>query len=255
MLATVPDGARVPPFLAERRVEGLILKGPNQGLLPPESGNALLRQIRNLPHVWLMGRLPNAHGDHCNYDTDAAGRLAASHLAAKGHRRVAFFNPKPGQIQFEKVKAAFLSSCPEMGLEGSLFEVPPPSQRAWPLPAITSQSNVDLLLDQWISLPETRRPTALLVASDRTATQLYTALERRQLKPGRDISLISCNNEKSLVSNLDPGLTTIDVHAEDIGRRAIDQLVWRIQHPADTHPVQILIEPTLVQRDSVAQLS
>jgi LacI family transcriptional regulator len=255
MLANVPDGERVPPFIAERRVEGLILKGPNQGLLPRDPENELLRHVNGVPHVWLMGRLPNARGDHCNFDTYAAGRLAADHLAQRGHRRVAFFNPKPGQVQFEKVKLAFLAACQEAGLQASALEVEPPKQLAWPLPAITQQANVDRLVAEWLALPARTRPTALFVPSDRTATQLYTTLERRQLRPGKDVSVLSCNNERSLVANLEPGLTTIDVHAEAIGRRAVDQLVWRIQHPEDVHPVQILIEPTLAERDSVAQLS
>lgn len=254
MLANIPNGDRVPPFLAERRVEGLILKGPNQGDLPREGENELLRHIYGLPHIWLMGRLPGARGDHCNFDTNAAGRLAARHLAEKGHRRVAFLNPKPGQNQFENVKAAFVVSCERLGLHASLLEVAPPSQLTWPLPATTHQSNVDQLIADWQSSPAKSRPTALFVPSDRTATQVYTALERRKLKPGTDVSIISCNNEKSLVANLEPGLTTIDVHAEVIGRRAVDQLLWRIQNLHDLHPLQILVEPTLVERTSVAKL-
>lgn len=254
MLANVPNGDRLPPFLAERRVEGLILKGPNQGLLPSEQESEFLRQIRSLPHVWLMGRLPNATGDHCNFDTGVAGRLSAQHFAECGHRHVAFLNPKPGQVQFEKLKMAFCDAAAGLGLKASLLEVEPPKHLRWPLPAITQQSNVDRLVDEWLQQPARTRPTGFLVPSDRTATQVYATLERRRLRPGRDVSLISCNNEKSLVSNLEPGLTTIDVHAEAIGRRAITQLLWRIQHPEDLHAVQILVEPSLVVRESVARL-
>lgn len=254
LLANVPDGARVPPFLQEDGVLGLILKGPNQGLLPSDEESPLLRAIYRLPHVWVMGRLPNARGDHVNFDTVIAGRLAAEHLHEKGHRRVAFFNPKPGQTQFERVKSAFLDAAARLGHEAALLEVPARAELAWPLPAITAQENVNVLLDQWAKAPKRTRPTALFVPSDRTAVQLYTALERRGLRVGADVSVVSCNNERSLVGSLHPGLTSIDVHADVIGRRAVDQLLWRIAHPDEPQAMQLLVEPTLVARDSVAEL-
>lgn len=254
MLGNVPRGDRLPPFLAEKRVEGLILKGPNQGLLPPESECELLANIYRLPHVWLMGRLPNARGDHCNFDTDAAGRLVVEHFRAKGHRRIAFLNPKPGQTQFEKLKTGFFSAAAHTGCEASLLESERQEHLAWPLPAITMQENVNLLVERWAKMPLRSRPTGVFVPSDRTAVQLYSALERRDLRTGRDISVISCNNEQSLLMDLHPALTTIDVHAEYVGRRTVDQLLWRMRHREAPLSMQVLIEPTLVERDSVVSL-
>jgi LacI family transcriptional regulator len=254
MLANIASGDRLPPFLEEGNIQGLILKGPNQGLLPDASAHPLLRQLYRFPRVWLMGRLANARGDHCNFDTEIAGRLVAEHLAAKGHRRVAFMNPKPGQTQFERLKAGFEHACLRSGLASTLLEVDPPQKLTWPLPAITRQDNVDLLVDRWAALPMRTRPTALFVPSDRTATQLYTALGRRNLRPGRDVSVVSCNNERSLLASLHPAPATVDIHAELIGRRAVDQLLWRVANPGDLVDTQVLIEPSLVEGESVASL-
>ncbi len=254
MLANVPGGDRVPPFLAERRIEGLILKGPNQGLLPAESECELLANIYRWPHVWLMGRLPNAQGDHCNFDTDAAARLVVQHFRAKGHRRLAFMNPKPGQTQFEKLKTGFFAAAAQAECEPLLLESERHEQLMWPLPATTVQEKVNELVDRLCRLPVKSRPTGVFVPSDRTAVQLYSALERRDLRAGRDISVISCNNEQSLLMDLNPVPTSIDVHAEFIGQRTVDQLLWRMQHRDTALSVQILIEPTLVERDSVVSL-
>lgn len=254
MLANIAEGDRSPPFLRDNLVEGLILKGPNQGLLPAPDDNRLLAELMKIPRVWLMGRLPNAVGDHCNFDTECAGRLVAEHLQAKGHRRVAFMNPKPGQSQFERVKAAFTYFGQRLGLDVQLLESESRFKQQWPLPAITNQTNVDELTQRWSQLPASTRPTALFVPSDRTATQLYTALAQRGLKVGRDVSVVSCNNERSLLAHLVPALTSIDVHAEQIGRRAVDQLLWRIAHASEPTQHQILVEPTLIERESVASL-
>ena len=254
MISNVPGGDRVPPFLAENRVEGVIIKGPNQGNLPSAEESELLRHVYGFPHVWLMGRLPNAVGDHCNFDTDATGRLVAAHLVEKGHRRAAFLNPKPGQSQFEKIKNSFLVAAERYELRVELLETARPEIITWPLPATTSQDHVEALLDRWAEMPEAVRPTAIFVPSDRTGVQLYSALERRGLQAGRDVSVISCNNEKPLLMDLRPGLTTIDVHPEVVGQRAVDQLLWRIKHPHENLSFRILVHPTLVERDSVADL-
>jgi DNA-binding LacI/PurR family transcriptional regulator len=189
-----------------------------------------------------------------NFDTEVAARLVVDHLVSKGHRRIAFVNPKPGQSQFEKLKTAFLAHAPRRSAVPSLLESDPAEKLIWPLPATTLQDKVNVLVERWARQPAATRPTALFVPSDRTVVQLYSALDRRQLRVGVDVSVVSCNNEQSLLMDLHPAPTTIDVHAESIGRRAVDQLRWRISHPDDPLPTQVLLEPTLVERDSVATL-
>jgi DNA-binding LacI/PurR family transcriptional regulator len=253
MFANVPDGDRVPAFLRHGRVDGLILKGPNQGRLPVAHESELLRHIYQFPRVWLMGRLPNAQGDHCNFDFETAARLVAEHVAGQGHRHVAFFNPKPGQVQFERLKMAFFGVAPQHRLRATLLETEPPARLSWPLPAITLETHVEELVERWANLATQDRPTTLFTPSDRTAVQLYASLARRGLKVGQDVSVVSCNNERSLATSLHPALTTIDVHPDQIGRRAIDLLLWRIAHTDDPHPLQIFVDPTLVVRESVAR--
>jgi LacI family transcriptional regulator len=254
MFANIPNGDRVPPFLSGDHVNGLILKGPNQGQLPDPAESELLRSIYRFPHVWLMGLPANAKGDHCNFSTLLAGQQVARHLKQKGHRRVAFFNPKPGQVQFEQLKDAFFIASTQQGLEYRLLETPPPAQRIWPLPAITQMDNVVSLVDAWQALPAARRPTALFVPSDRTAVQLYSILHQKGLKVAEDVSIVSCNNEKSLIMNLHPALTSVDVQADLIGHLAVDQLMWRTEHAGIEQDIQVLVTPTLVVRESVAQL-
>jgi LacI family transcriptional regulator len=255
MLANIPKADRVPPFLLENNVTGLILKGPNQGELPPLEESELLQHVYRFPHIWLMGRLGNAKGDHANFDTETAGKIAAEHFHSKGHHRVAFLNPKPGQTQFEKLRNGFFAAASRLGQAITFLEATPRESYEWPLPAITSADTVSVLVDRWAAMDDATRPTAIFVPADRTAVQLYTALQSKGLLIGRDVSVISCNNERPHLMNLHPLVTTIDVHAEGVGRRAVDQLLWRIQHPGDSSSIQILVEPTLVEGDSVADLT
>lgn len=255
MLANIPRGDLVPAFVRDRGVAGLILKGPNQGLLPSAAESALIQAIEQCPHVWLMGRLPNAHGDHCNFDAFAAGQLVAAYLHEQNHRRVAFLNPKPGHTQFEKLQRGFVDTAARLDLEVTVLGVAPPEELVWPLPATTHEENVRSLVDKWQRLSAASRPTALFTPSDRTAVQLYGALRERGVRIPQDVSVISCNNETSLVSGLNPQLTTVDVHAETVGRRAVEQLFWRIAHPDEPLTTQLLVEPRLVVRNSVKRLA
>lgn len=251
MLANIPRGDQVPAFVRDRGVRGLILKGPNQGPLPEASQSELVAALAAIPHVWLMGRPSNATGDHANFDADFAGQLAAAHFGERGHRRVAILNPKPGQHQFEKLQRGFLDFARQAGLEATVLGLEPPRAVAWPLPAITSEENVRLLAEKWYRTPASRRPSGLFCVSDRTAVQLYGALMERGVRVPRDVSVISCNNETSLISGLNPGLTSIEVNAEAVGRRAVEQLFRRVAEPGDPLNTTVLVEPRLVVRDSV----
>ena len=251
MFANIPEGDRVPAFLTENRVAGVIVKGPNVGGLPSPEHNELLRHIYALPHVWLMGQPSNARGDHCNFDQQAAGRLAAEHLHAKRHEHVAFLNPKPGHAQFENVKKAFCARARELGQQVDVFEPEQPPPLTWPLPAISSPAVVEQLVQRWAAQRRTGRATAFAVGADTTAVQMYSAFGKLGLQVGRDISLVSCNDERALVMGLTPPLTTIDVHADAIGRVAVARLLWRVTHPDQTASARILVEPALVERASV----
>lgn len=255
LFASIPRGDRVPAFLRDGQVDGVIVKGPNMGLLPPPEENELVRSLYRLPHVWLLGRLPNARGDHCNFDQEIAGRLAAEHLRDQGHRHVAFLNPKPGHAQFEAVKRAFCAATESWGNRADVLEPPSPANLDWPLPAVSAEEKVEALARKWAAARPSARATALAVGADTTAVQLYSVLARMGLRAGVDVGIISCNDERSLISGLTPALTTVDVRADAVGRNAVARLLWRIRHEPDAPAARLLIEPSLSARASVPRRS
>jgi DNA-binding LacI/PurR family transcriptional regulator len=72
------------------------------------------------------------------------------------------------------------------------------------------------------------------------------------VKPGEDVAVVSCNNERSLVAGLWPALTTIDAHLSRVGRLAVEQLTRRITGEFDGAAVDITVTPTLVPEASLA---
>ncbi|MBL9215928.1 MAG: LacI family DNA-binding transcriptional regulator [Opitutaceae bacterium] len=254
LLANVPSADRVPAFLAKNQVDGLIIKSPLLGDLRACASPALVEAINRLPHVWLLGKPDSGEGDMCGFDFDVGARTAAEYLHARGHRRIGYLHPRPGQTRSESLKRAITLHMQRMGMSVRYFEKLITPEVRWPLPAITNPIDILPLLERWENLPAADRPTAIVVSADSIAVQVYQALHRKNLVIGRDVSLLSFNHERPLVMGLNPALTTIDVRAEAIGRRAVEQLLWRIRNKADAVPTKILVEPQLVEGNSVAVL-
>lgn len=255
MLANVPDAERIPAFLSKGLVDGLVIKTPLLGDWRKCASKDFIEAVERFPHVWLIGQPDSAKGDVVASDNEEGARIAADYLFARNHRRIAYLHPRPGQTRSENLKHAFLMQAQKLGMELQFLEGKRASVVRWPLPAITQPTDLVPLIDRWEAQPQAERPTAIVVGADSIAVQLYKALQQRGLEVGKDISVLSFNHEKPSVMGLDPSLTTIDIRAEAIGQRAMDQLRWRMDHPEDSLPTKVLITPRLIEGTSVANLS
>ncbi|MFM8337851.1 MAG: substrate-binding domain-containing protein [Opitutaceae bacterium] len=175
-------------------------------------------------------------------------------MRTKGHRRVAFLNPKKGKSSLEHMKKEFRFACEVRGLEFRALESASDRVATWPEPALMSADELGPLVDQWRAIPAAERPTAVFVPADNIAIHLYAALERVGLRIPDDISIIACNYERSLISSFKPALTTMNVSASQIGAKSVAQLLGRLDHSGDLPEQTLLLEPTLVPGQSVGQL-
>jgi DNA-binding LacI/PurR family transcriptional regulator len=107
----------------------------------------------------------------------------------------------------------------------------------------------DAVVDQLISA-EGGMPTGLFIPRDVITIGVYRSLRARGLKPGRDIDIISCDNTPALDA-LEVRPATIDIRPEEIGRRAVEQLLWRIGNRDAPMNVTALVEPQIIQGDPV----
>jgi LacI family transcriptional regulator len=247
LLADVPLADRVPPALEQERVSGVILKGALQGRWIDSILPELDRRLRNLPTVWFLGRPHNAWGDVVQSNDMRVGQIAAEYLLSQGHKHLAFINPKPDQMTFLQRQASFVFHAELAGATVQKFIGPVNGWRL-PLETVKEVEPVQGLVDALVRCRP--RPTALFVPGDSVAAMVYRALYNHGLVVGRDFSIISCNNEAALLAGLSPQLTTIDIHADAIGQRAVDQLAWRISH-RDQPAMDLALEPTLLSSESV----
>lgn len=97
------------------------------------------------------------------------------------------------------------------------------------------------------------RPTAVFVANDSLAIGCYKAINEKGLLIPKDISIIGYN-DISAAKYLVPPLTTIRLHMEFMGERAVDILAERILTEREI-PVQTWIPSQLIIRESVRVLN
>jgi LacI family transcriptional regulator len=230
-----PD--ELPRRIFEQRVGGLLLHGEQ----PSKSVEA---ELRGLPTVWLMAnRFPPRWGDQVMPDNSSIGRLAAEYLHQHGCNRVCYLSASPPSWGLQVRELAFCQYMADLGGSARILRAALESPADfWQLDG----SAANALAEQFIQLHP--RPQGLFVAEDRHVPTIYSALAAAGISigAGGDLWLVSCNNELPYLDRLNPTPATLDIRAESIGRRGVEQLLWRLQHLVVNERIRKMVEPSLV---------
>ena len=211
-----------------RNVEGLIISDVHNTAQPGFIEELAERQV---PFVLVVRR----RGAHCavTADDEMGGRLAAAHLFAQGHVRVAVIAGEAHSNSFSERTAGFVGYYRERGIE-----IDP--QRIIPghFDAQTGFNSGEFLLTH------PQPPTAIFAVNDFLAIGLFGALRKCGLVPGRDIAVVGYN-DTPLAAHLQ--LTSINTSMHAQGVQAVETLLRRIAG----EPVQSTRIPTMLTvRDS-----
>jgi len=234
--AHVLDRAAIADQLRGERVDGLLLHGQ----MPDKEACA---EMSRYPTVWLMGnRSRPSWGDQVMPDAYAIGELAAKELVHRGHRRLAFLNLEADFWPLALYEHAFTHAARHLGAEVAsvTYERPKVSDYWQP----HGPEAVDEIVSRLLALDPA--PTAVFVADDIQVAHVQPALQRRGATIGkRGLDVVSCNNEQPYLASLSPRPTSIDIRLAAIGRRAVEQFLWRLEHPNVPERFVISIEPRM----------
>lgn len=247
-LVDAPDPASDQAWIRQVHCDAWLAKGAMQGNLVEATHPLLLERLETAPCVWFHGKPEGAPGFGVGVDDWEVGVLAADHLHRLGHYDVAFLSPKNDHALLKRRQHGFAARCEELGLRCKVLSR---NLQAWsfPLERPRSLAAVGSLLDRALSAK--RKPTAIFVPADSIAVLLYRAIAERGLSIPRDLSLISANREEGLIAGLFPSLTTVDIHAAQVGREAVNLLERSIQMGRDLPPHEVQVAPSLFAADSV----
>lgn len=164
-------------------------------------------------------------------DDPLAGRLAAQCLIEAGHRRIGWIGGGQDTSTARGRFGGFRAALEEAGL-------PPPLVRHGPTSrAFGRSAALDLLQGS-------DAPTGIVCFSDLLAFGVLSAIRERGLEPGRDVSLVGCDDMDEAAFTW-PGLTTVSVDKSEIGRAAARCLLGEA-------PAQVsVLPPRLIRRGTV----
>jgi DNA-binding LacI/PurR family transcriptional regulator len=219
-------------LLGQYDVDGFVLTDTDERGDPRQAWLA----ERGVPFV-AFGRMWSKRqiGDWVDVDGALGTDAAVEHLIALGHRKIAFLGWQRGSGVGDDRAEGWRRAMRRHGL-------PTRGRRAQSIAddVDAARTAVEPLLDAGA--------TAVVAASDTLALGCYHAVRERGAAPGRDVAVTGFD-DSSMAAVLSPGLTTLAQPLEAIGRECVRLLLARISHP-DAPPERILLEPSLIVRDS-----
>ena len=238
------DGSKMlPPSISKNHLDGLILA-------TGELTRQMEAKLSIYPNIWIVSR-HTSRSDYVIGGHDTCGRMAAKYLLDRGHSKLAFLTPWPVSPSQHARGDGFGFAAYQNEAKVEMI-VPSPGE-----PQIVTDSDISdinhvekcigLLVDRYLALSP--RPTGLFVPLDFFTAMVYRQLDKRGIKPGRDLTIISANGELCYLMGLNPRPATIDIGGETIGRRAVEQLLLRIRNPKEARGFRMIVEPVIIEGD------
>ena len=187
--------------------------------------------------VVCVDRKTAAEVDTVISDNVKGARLATEHLLALGHRRIGFVGGLP-EISTTQERLA--------GYRGALAAAGLPVCRELIVEGDSRQESGRLRTGRLLALPTP--PTALLGGNNLMTLGALQAIREQTLRIPDDVAIVGYD-DMPWSSAFTPPLTAVDQPGYEMGRRAAEILLRRIEAP-DTPPRTVVLHPRLVVRGS-----
>jgi LacI family transcriptional regulator len=196
----------------------------------------------NIPVVFFDRACDEIETDRVIVDDFEGAFNAVDYLIKTGCRRIAHFaGPQHLQIAYLR-KRGYISALEKNGLkvEDDLI-----------IPCDTYE---DALQTTRTLMGKIRPPDAIFTVNDMTAVGTLNSLKSMGFKVPKEVSIVGFTD--GLVSSItDPLLTTVSQHGFEIGKKATEILINRINNENDScKPVTEVVKTDLVVRDSTRKL-
>jgi len=220
-------------LVLERRIDGIVMA--------PAGGNeTLLAELADsgLPLVFGDRRLKGVSADTVVANNFEAAANLARHLISLGHRRIGLLEADLSASAIHDRVAGFRAAMADAGL------VLDPSH------VVTSASNIAAAtVAGSVLLAMDPRPEAVFCTNNFMTLGMVQALQERGLDCPQDIAIVGFD-DFPWATAFRPRLTVVAQPAYEIGREAATLLFDRISGQRTGPTVQMVLDATLVVRDS-----
>ncbi|MCJ8012164.1 LacI family DNA-binding transcriptional regulator [Paenibacillus sp. KQZ6P-2] len=219
----------LPTFLQNQTVDGvLVLSHITTDYINTITGTGV-------PTVLIDHHHPSIHADCILTNNRFSAYEVIRHLAELGHRKIGIFSNTSFSPSYYERWEGFVLAMNDFGLE---------INDSWVIK--DAKEEATYMLEKIKSIEEL--PTAWFCVNDGLGFILNSVLQQLGYRVPEDVSVVSFDNGYlSQVST--PQITTMDVDLKLYGRKAVEQLFWRINHP-DEPLTEMLLPTKLVKRES-----
>lgn len=184
--------------------------------------------------------------DHVSVDNFEAARLAALHLIAHGHRRLAFVTASGETMSRREKIRGFMAAAASAGLADAAQVIGGSTESEY---GDSEMADVGQRLAARIAALR-RRPTGLVAVNDLLAFGLLAGLREAGLTVPGDVSVVGMDG-LFLSALTSPPLTTVRLPVPEMSHTIVERVIGRLADPG-LEPREFLFAPQLVERASVA---
>lgn len=226
------DRLTLPAVLSNHNIDGILI-------LSHISTDYILKIIETgIPTVLIDHHEPWLHADSILTNNRFGAFTAVEHLIKLGHREIAYIGNIEFSPSYQERFEGYLLALNKFGItpnEGFMF---------------TAAHEDSAEIDDFFEGLE-RKPTAWFCVNDGLGFLVTSLLQQKGLSVPDDVSVCSFDNgQLSQIST--PKITTIDIDLNYFGKKAVEQLCWRMENLHD--PIHEILLPTkLIVRESTAK--
>lgn len=225
--------------LAAIKVDGIIFVASHARVI-----NSFPKELP-VPVVMAYGYTDTAQIPCVVVDDERAGYEMTEYLLSMGHRRIGVISGRADNIHAQKRVRGYQRALFDHGVPCNLDWIRYGEWGGW-----LGYEMAGGLIDGGV--------TALFCLTDAMAFGAYRYLAEAGLRPGEDISVAGFNDENEWAELMRPGLTTMRLPFEKIGKETIGILMDALrEEPGEQMPgkkTEIAVPCAFVQRDSVKRI-
>ncbi len=223
----------LPTFIENKQVDGVLVLSH----ISTEYINKIIET--GIPTITIDHHHPLIQADAILTNNRFAAYTAIKHFIDLGHQQIAFVGDTRYSPSYQERLEGYLLALQEHGLpiqENLIF-----------LTIKESETSVNKLVD---SVAE--QPTAWFCVNDGLGFFVQSSLQQKGINIPEKASVCSFDNGK-LSKLANPKMTTMDIDLQLYGRKAIEQLTWRMEN-TDEPITELLLPAKLLKRDSTSNV-
>lgn len=222
----------LPSLLTNHEIEGILILS--------HINTEYISKIINtgIPTVLIDHHEPHLEADSILTNNRFGAFTAVEHLIQLGHREIAFVGNVDISPSYQERLEGYLLALKRYGIKQNEDLILTNAQE--------NQHDINSLLN---SLQD--KPSAWFCVNDGHGFLVTSVLQQRGFKVPEDASVCSFDNGQ-LSQIATPMITTMDIDLNYYGKKAVEQLCWRIENKGE--PIQEILLPTkLIIRESTTK--